>query len=157
MSHHERRHKYPIAYWMDEAFRIPGTTIRFGLDPIIGLVPGIGEWITTLLAAYLVMSLLSKKEVPLVVAWRMVANVAIDGALGAIPFLGDVFDFFFKANVKNVRLYESVTVELETTGRVLGWRHWGFLASIAGVLVAVMLAAGYVAIRLLKLLISALG
>lgn len=94
-----------LARLLDNAFRVPGTSFRFGWDQIIGLVPGAGDVTTGLLAAYIVAEA-AKLGVPRRTLWRMVANVAIDMAGGAVPFAGDVFDFAFKANKKNLDLVE---------------------------------------------------
>ncbi|MEQ8847634.1 DUF4112 domain-containing protein [Botrimarina sp.] len=95
-----------LAYLLDDVFRIPGTNIRFGWDSIIGLVPGVGDAATTLIAL-----------APVATAWklggsrwliaRMLGNVAIDATVGAIPLAGDAFDLFFKANRRNARMLEK--------------------------------------------------
>ena len=94
-----------LAKLLDNAFRVPGTNFRFGWDQIIGLVPGAGDVATGLMAAYIVAEA-AKLGVPRRTLWRMVANVGIDMAGGAVPFAGDLFDFAFKANKKNLDLIE---------------------------------------------------
>lgn len=88
---------------LDDRFRIPGTSIRFGLDGLIGLVPGVGDAATTAAALYVVWRARSL-GVPKAVLARMVANLLADMALGAVPLLGDVFDVAFKANRRNLDL-----------------------------------------------------
>lgn len=95
-----------LARLLDSAFQVPGTNFRFGWDQIVGLVPGVGDVATGLLAAYIVAEA-AKLGLPRRTLWRMVANVAIDMAAGAVPFAGDVFDFAFKANKKNLDLVEK--------------------------------------------------
>lgn len=95
-----------IASLMDNRFRIPGTNIRFGLDAVIGLVPGIGDLVSFLISGYLISSA-SKKGASGYVQSRMILNVAIDTIIGAIPVLGDIFDVAFKSNQRNVRLLEQ--------------------------------------------------
>ena len=95
-----------LAKLLDNAFRIPGTNFRFGWDQIIGLVPGAGDVATGLLAAYIVVEG-AKLGVPRRTLWRMIANVGIDMAGGTVPFAGDLFDFAFKANRKNLDLIEK--------------------------------------------------
>jgi hypothetical protein len=95
-----------LAKLLDNAFGIPGTNWRFGWDSLIGLVPGGGDLATALLASYIVAEA-AKLGVPRRTLWRMLANVAIDMAGGAVPFAGDIFDFAFKANRKNLKLVEK--------------------------------------------------
>ncbi|WP_210272763.1 DUF4112 domain-containing protein [Chthonobacter rhizosphaerae] len=88
---------------MDSAVGIPGTRLRFGADSVIGLVPGIGDAATLCLSAYLVYEA-QKIGVPDRILRKMLANIAVDAAIGAVPLLGDVADVFFKANLKNMAL-----------------------------------------------------
>ena len=88
---------------LDTAISIPGTKIRFGADAVIGLVPGIGDAVTTGLSAYIVYEA-HRLGVPRPLLARMVANVAADGLRGAVPIVGDVFDVMWKANRRNLRL-----------------------------------------------------
>ena len=88
---------------LDSAFVIPGTNRRVGLDAVIGLVPGIGDAISTLLASYIIWEA-RQLGLPRWKIARMMGNVAIDTAIGAIPVAGDAFDLFFKANERNLRI-----------------------------------------------------
>jgi hypothetical protein len=92
-----------IVRLLDEAFRIPGTKFRFGLDPLLGLIPGAGDTISGLLAALLLTQSLQAR-VPRIVIARMALNVFLNTAIGAIPFFGDAFSFWFKSNVRNQQL-----------------------------------------------------
>ena len=92
---------------MDRAFHIPGTRITVGLDALLGLLPIGGDVLTGLVQSALVLVALSHYKVPRTVAARMMANVLIDTAVGAIPLVGDLFDVGFKANTRNVRLLEA--------------------------------------------------
>ena len=87
----------------DTAFLVPGTNVRFGLDALIGLVPGIGDLITTALSLYIVNEARAL-GVPSLLVVRMLANVALDGVVGAVPLFGDVFDVAFRANCRNLAL-----------------------------------------------------
>lgn len=92
-----------LEFWLDRAFRLPGTDIRFGLDGILGLLPFVGDTATAAISSGIA-----------VAAWRrgarkrtivkMAGNVALDWAIGTIPLVGDFFDFGFKANTRNLRL-----------------------------------------------------
>ncbi len=110
-----------LADWLDTKFVVPGTNWRFGIDAIIGLVPGIGDLATTALGAYIIYRARELGAPGWLVA-RMTANLAIDGVIGAIPLVGDIFDVAFRANVKNVRLLrrhlEKRTLRNVTPGRV---------------------------------------
>ena len=91
---------------MDEAFRVPGIGVRFGLDSIIGLVPGVGDMVGGLMAAYAILVAARLGASPSVLA-RMVGNIATDTFAGEIPVIGDLFDIGFKSNVRNHRLLEA--------------------------------------------------
>jgi len=90
---------------LDSAFRVPGTRFRFGLDPIIGLIPGLGDMVSPVMAL-LILSYGVRVRVPKVVLARMVLNALIDAGVGAIPVLGDAFDFAWKSNDWNLALLE---------------------------------------------------
>lgn len=92
---------------LDDGIRIPGTDIRFGLDGILGMIlPGAGDLVTGT-GSLSLLFLALKHRVPTVVIGRMVVNIALDTLFGAVPILGDVFDFFWKANRKNLDLIEK--------------------------------------------------
>ena len=93
------------ARMFDSVFRIPGTRITFGLDPILGLIPGVGDLASPLLSLFFLWHGL-RLGVPAVVLARMALNVLIDAGLGSIPVVGDFFDFGWKANAWNLALLE---------------------------------------------------
>jgi len=93
------------AVLLDSAFRIPGTGIRFGLDAIIGLIPGLGDLSTPAFAALLLLQAV-RMRLPVVVQARMVLNAAFDMLIGLVPILGDLADIGWKANLKNLALLE---------------------------------------------------
>lgn len=90
---------------LDEAFPIPGTRFRFGWDAIIGLVPGAGDLISGLFGLVILYHA-HRMRIPAVVQVRMIINLAIDLAIGIVPFAGDVADIFWKANTRNLALLE---------------------------------------------------
>ena len=92
-----------LATLLDTALVIPGTNIRFGLDALIGLVPGIGDAVTTAMSLYIVHEA-HQLGVPRHVIARMLANVALDGVVGAVPLVGDAFDVMWRSNRRNMRL-----------------------------------------------------
>jgi hypothetical protein len=104
-----------LARLFDTAFVVPGTNIRFGLDAMIGLVPGIGDAITTLMALYIVREARALGA-PRLLVGRMLANVAIDGIVGAVPLVGDAFDLAWRANRRNVALLRDHLDRTERRG-----------------------------------------
>jgi hypothetical protein len=92
-----------LASLLDTAFVVPGTNIRFGVDALVGLVPGIGDALTTAVSLYIVHEA-RQLGAPWHVVSRMLANVALDGIVGAVPILGDAFDVMWRANRRNVAL-----------------------------------------------------
>jgi hypothetical protein len=93
------------AVLLDSAFRLPGTNIRFGVDAILGLVPGLGDLSAPIYAAFILMTGF-RLRVPAVVMMRMVMNAALDMLMGLVPLVGDVGDVFWKANLRNMTLLE---------------------------------------------------
>jgi hypothetical protein len=123
---------HSLEFLLDEAFVIPGTGIRFGLDGIIGLVPGLGDVLAGLLS--LVIPLAAwVRGVPYVTLARMAANLGIGVLVGSVPLLGDIFDIAWKANRRNYRLLRR---HLGAPRRHT-WRDWGFLLLLAGALAMV--------------------
>ncbi len=93
------------AVLLDSMFRVPGTSIRFGLDAIVGLIPGIGDISTPVFAGLLLLQAV-RMRLPIVVQARMVLNAAIDMLVGLVPILGDLVDIGWKANLRNLALLE---------------------------------------------------
>lgn len=95
---------------MDSQFRVPGTDVKFGLDALLGLIPGAGDFATFLISGYMV-TVMAKNGASGFVLARMVLNIVIDSLIGAIPILGDIFDVAFKANQRNIALMQQHYVE----------------------------------------------
>ena len=93
------------AVLLDTAFQVPGTKFRFGLDPIIGLVPGAGDIVTAFFSTMILVHAV-RLRVPKVVITRMALNAGLDMLAGAVPLLGDLFDAGYKANYRNLLLLE---------------------------------------------------
>lgn len=91
---------------MDTAIRIPGTGFRIGLDPIIGLVPGAGDIVSTAFSAYIIF-LATRFGLPREVMYRMIFNIGLEAVVGAVPLVGDLFDAYYKSNVRNLALLEQ--------------------------------------------------
>jgi hypothetical protein len=95
-----------LATLLDTAFVLPGTNLRFGLDGLLGLVPGIGDIVTTAMSLYIVHEARELGAPGHVIA-RMLGNVALDGIIGAVPLVGDIFDVMWRANRRNMRLLQD--------------------------------------------------
>jgi hypothetical protein len=117
---------------LDEAFVVPGTGIRFGLDGIIGLVPGLGDVLAGLLSLIIPLAAWIR-GVPYVTLARMAANLGIGVLVGSIPLFGDIFDIAWKANRRNYRL---LCRHLGEPRRHTG-RDWAFLLLLASALALV--------------------
>lgn len=92
-----------LAHLLDDAIRLPGTSLRFGLDPIIGLVPVIGDVLVTACGAVILL-IARQLRVPTWVLCQMAYNQLVNGLVGAFPFVGDAYSFWFKSNAKNTAL-----------------------------------------------------
>lgn len=103
-----------MAKLLDNAFVIPGTNQRVGIDAIIGLVPGLGDIATTLLSSYVIWEA-RNLGVSRVAIGRMLTNLAIHASIGAVPILGDVFDAFFRVNQRNMRIVRAQLDKLPTS------------------------------------------
>ncbi len=105
-----------LAQLLDVAFVVPGTKVRYGIDGIIGLVPVVGDLLTTAIALWIVREARALGAPRHLVA-RMLGNVAIDGVIGMVPFAGDAFDVVFRANMRNMRLLRRWREKQERQGR----------------------------------------
>ena len=92
-----------LVHLMDDRFRIPVINFRFGLDPIIGLIPWVGDLITFVISS-LIITALVRHGVSKYVMFKMIGNIVLDLIIGGIPLIGDIWDFFNKANRKNLQL-----------------------------------------------------
>jgi hypothetical protein len=120
-----------IAALLDDIFRIPGTQIRFGLDALIGWIPGIGDAMAGI-ASFLIVFASWRRGAKSITLVRMIANVLLETTIGAIPVAGDVFHVFWKANRRNYRLLMREKEQPGANTR----RDWMFLAVILFTVVA---------------------
>ena len=95
-----------VSYLMDEKFRLPGTNFRFGLDPLINLIPGVGDLSGFAVSSMLVLAM-AKHGVSRKVLIMMFLNIVLDSTIGAIPIIGQVFDFTYKSNSRNIKLLKE--------------------------------------------------
>lgn len=105
-----------MARLLDSAARVPGTNIRFGLDAVLGLIPGLGDAAGAVFSGYLIL-LGSRMGLPKHIITRMVTNVAIDTIVGGVPVLGDIFDVAWKSNTRNLALLEEFSVPASMESR----------------------------------------
>jgi hypothetical protein len=129
-----------LADLLDQRFTIPGTSIRIGLDPIISLIPGIGDLLANLTGS-LILVIATQLGVPKVILARMGVNIAINTVIGAIPLFGDVFSIWFRSNVKNVALLQRYLGRETKRATVNDWLFavvlvTGVLALIGGIVLA---------------------
>ncbi len=123
-----------LARLFDAAVRVPGTNIRFGLDAVLGLIPGAGDVAGGLLSAFIILQA-GRLGAPRSVLARMVMNVAIDSIVGAVPILGDLFDVGWKSNMRNAALLERYAERPQATQTA---SRLTVLAAVAAVLVIVV-------------------
>ena len=108
-----------LEFLLDEAFRIPGTPIRFGLDAVVGLVPGFGDVLAGLFSLIIPLAAWIR-GVPYITLMRMAANLGIGVLVGSIPILGDAFDIAWKVNRRNYRLLTVIWANLGATPGATG-------------------------------------
>jgi hypothetical protein len=125
-----------LAHYLDGLFRIPGTGWRFGLDSLIGLVPNVGDTLTSFASFYILLAGV-RYGVPKITLLRMAFNIGLDYLVGTIPFIGDAFDFFWKANKQNMDLIRTRATgkDVGTTGDYL------FVFGIIGFLILLLIAS----------------
>ncbi|CAN5128896.1 hypothetical protein BH18ACI2_BH18ACI2_07640 [soil metagenome] len=129
-----------LSHWMDGLFRIPGVGWRFGLDALIGLVPVVGDTLTTAVSFY-VLAAGVRYRVPKATLLRMGINIAIDSVLGSVPLVGDLFDAAWKSNKKNVELLRRRATVSAGEARKGRLSDWLFVGPIMLALVAMLVGA----------------
>jgi hypothetical protein len=132
-----------LARMLDSAVRVPGTTITLGLDPILGLLPGLGDLAGAALSGYIVLTA-ARLGAPKLVLAKMLLNLGTDTLVGSVPILGDLFDVGFRANIRNSELLDRHLGQPEEARRS---SRIAVAATIAGI---VLLAAGAVALAVLS-------
>jgi hypothetical protein len=116
-----------LASLLDDVFRVPGTSLRFGLDPLIGLIPGLGDFVTGAMS-FLIIYGAWQRGLPRVTMARMFVNIAIDTLLGIVPVAGDAFDVVWKSNRMN---YDLLMRAKSGTQKSHSLRDWLFLITLA--------------------------
>lgn len=121
-----------VAQLLDSAVVVPGTSYRVGLDPILGLLPGLGDLVSPVFAIALLWQA-RQLAIPKVVQLRMIFNVAVDTLIGVVPFIGDLFDFAWKANIRNMALLERHAFEEHPASA----GDWAFVTGMVVLLIAI--------------------
>jgi len=129
-----------LAHWLDTIFEIPGIRLRFGIDALLGLLPGVGDTASALASVYILQAA-SKHGVPRVTLARMTLNIGIDLVVGAIPLVGDLFDVYWKANRKNVELLRRHLKANPMTERSIKRSDALFVAGMIGLIGVLLIAS----------------
>jgi len=122
-----------LAFIMDEVIRVPGTKFRFGLDPLLGLIPGLGDTSSALVSAFALIQA-ARLGVPKILLARMSLNILINEIIGIVPVIGDAFSFWFKSNARN----HQIIKEHIATPTVPKRSDWIFVIAVLVILVAVV-------------------
>ena len=141
-----------LAWFLDSSIKVPGFNARFGLDGLIGLIPGVGDVISALISS-VVISEAARMGAPKILLLKMAFNVLIDTLLGAVPLVGDLFDFVWKSNQRNVRLlnqYLDSPRETVVNSRLFVW-------GLSIVLLSLVILIGSGVFMLVQALINAVA
>jgi hypothetical protein len=137
-----------LARLLDEAVRVPGTRIPIGLDPLIGLIPGIGDALAALGGAWIVL-IGAQLGLPRIALVRMALNLSLNAAIGGIPGLGDLFSFWYRSNLRNAALIERHASDGRRASTAGDWLFViGLLAAVLLVIAAVLAAIVWAVARL---------
>jgi hypothetical protein len=136
-----------LALIMDDFLRVPGTKLRFGLDPIIGLLPGIGDVTSAIISAVAFVHA-ARSGVPKILLARMAMNILINELVGIIPGLGDAFSFWFKSNVRNYELLRGYSAAPAGSRR----GDWIFVIAVSGLLFLIVCAGLIVTLLVLDVI-----
>lgn len=139
-----------VAWLLDNSIPIPGTRMRFGVEPLVGLIPGAGDLLSAAMGVGILVES-ARFRLPRIVMVRMVANTLLDLAAGTIPFLGDLFDFAYKSNTRNLELFRKYARD---PGAGTG-EHKAFVGGlvflIVGALLLVLTVLGWILNELVRL------
>ncbi len=145
------RHLNRLAWFLDNSIPLPGTQYKVGADALIGLIPGIGDGIGTLLSSYILVAA-ARLGVPKKILLKMSYNIAVESVIGLIPFVGDAFDMVWKANLRNVQLLDAYLdnpAETATSSRY-------FMAALIGTLALILILVATLGFLILRWIWSAL-
>jgi hypothetical protein len=141
-----------LALIMDNFLRVPGTSFRFGLDPLIGLLPGIGDTGSAIISALALLAA-ARRGLPKILLARMALNILINEAVGIVPVVGDAFSFWFKSNARNYELLKRHTAAPRRSTK----SDWFFVALVLGALLVILVVSLAVSFWLLYEIAKFLG
>ena len=141
---------------MDDLFRIPVLGWRFGLDALVGLIPGFGDTASSLASFYILANAV-RYGVPKITLLRMGLNLGIDYAVGSLPFVGDLFDAWWKSNRRNLDLLRRRATVSPEEARAGNASDWLFVGGIIVGLIGLVIAGAFVSFYLLVRLFEFLG
>src|SRR6266550_646876 len=149
-----------LSWLMDDLIRIPGINWRFGLDALVGLIPGFGDTATSLVSFYILVSAV-RYRVPKVTLLRMGLNIAIDYLVGSFPLVGDLFDAWWKSNQMNIALVRkraTVSADEARSGKLSDWFFVGvIILLLASLALAAAAVSVYLFVVVFQLLARSLG
>lgn len=137
----------------DSAIGIPGTPFRFGLDPILGLFPGGGDFVGAAVSLYIVLEA-ARLGIPRDTLVQMVSNIILDTVAGTVPVLGDLVDLTWKANVKNIALLED---HLNVPSQSRQQANWWFVALLVGLVLLVVIGVAAISVIIFRWLLGAIS
>ena len=138
-----------LSHILDNAIPVPGTNYRVGVDPLLGLLPGVGDYLGTAFSAYIVVQA-AQLGATKATLFRMVLNIAVDTLIGSVPILGDLFDVTWKANSLNLALLETYLNAPQTRQRVDWWFVVLLLVGLLAVVTATVALSLWALTRLLQ-------
>ncbi|MEO8438855.1 MAG: DUF4112 domain-containing protein [Spartobacteria bacterium] len=141
-----------LALIMDNFLRVPGTKFRFGLDPLMGLLPGLGDTGSALISAMALIAA-ARRGLPKILLARMSLNILINEAIGIIPVIGDAFSFWFKSNARNYELLKRHTAGSRQSTK----SDWLFVVLVLVLLFAILVVSLAVSLWLLAQVAKMLG
>jgi hypothetical protein len=141
-----------LAWWLDNAIKVPGTRFRIGFDALIGLIPGVGDLVGTLLSSYII-AVAASQGLPRSALARMAINVALEAIVGVVPIVGDLFDAAWKSNQRNIQLMRQFRVRPDAARR----QSRAVVAAWAAGVIALVVLLAIGAFAVVRWLVDALG
>jgi len=145
------RNSDEFAELLDSRFRIPGTEVRFGIDPLLGLVPGAGDWLGGAVSLYFLFQAVLRGGRTAILL-RMFLNILLDVLIGSIPLVGEIFDVYWKANEQNAEILKEIDRDPERTTTDSRFWLWSVFVQLVALIIAVLLLIGWLIAELLGLL-----